>query len=171
MSIQLAMERIQEYKWHGQRPVAAEQVLALLEEAVWAPNHHLREPWRFVWIDAACRSTLEATVDPSTQGDLRELIRTAPSCLIVVASVPQTPREEKDDFSAACCLIQNLQILAAANGLGMSWALPPHTGCEGLSFAVKLEANERIAGVLGLGHIEDGIALASGKKPVRIEVL
>ncbi|WP_374705958.1 nitroreductase family protein [Paenibacillus antibioticophila] len=97
--------------------------------------------------------------------------RTAPACLIVVASVPQTPREEKDDFAAACCLIQNLQILAAANGLGMSWVLPPHTGCEDLSFAVKLEANERITGVLGLGHIEDGIPLASGKKPVRIEVL
>ncbi|MBU5671389.1 nitroreductase family protein [Paenibacillus brevis] len=171
MSIQLAMEQIQEYKWHGQRPVAAAQVLALLEEAVWAPNHHLREPWRFIWIDAASRSSLEVTLDPSTQKNLRELIRTAPACLIVAASVPLTPREAKDDFAAACCLIQNLQILAAANGLGMSWDLPSHTGYEALSFAVKLGANERIAGVLGLGHIEDGIALASGKRPGRIEVL
>jgi nitroreductase len=33
-----------------ERPVPQALVLELLNHAVWAPNHRLREPWRFIYI-------------------------------------------------------------------------------------------------------------------------
>lgn len=34
------------------KEVTQETVLNLLEDAVWAPNHGLREPWRFIFVPA-----------------------------------------------------------------------------------------------------------------------
>lgn len=170
MSIQPTMERLRTRGRFGERAVAAEQVLALLEEAVWAPNHHLREPWRFIWVADDGRGGLERTLDSREQSGLRELVREAPACLIVAAPVPQDARDAKDDFAAACCLIQNLQILASASGLGMSWHLPMRPDNEAFCLAAGLQRQERIAGVLGLGYFEEAPEAASENSAARIEV-
>lgn len=170
MSLQSTMKQIQRCDRFGERSVTAEQVLELLEEAVWAPNHHLREPWRFIWVGKDYRGQLEDELYPSTHSELRALIREAPVCLIVASPVPQDPRDAKDDFAAVCCLIQNLQILVSASGLGMNWLLPQRKDCEAFCFAAGLQPDERIAGVLGIGHIGIGSDHASEKKIVRIDV-
>jgi len=35
---------------YEERPVATDLVAELLDAAVWAPNHHLTQPWRFVLV-------------------------------------------------------------------------------------------------------------------------
>jgi nitroreductase len=164
------MEQIREWDRSSERPVTEEQLLALLEEAVWAPNHHLREPWRFIWVAQECRGQLEETLDPLHHSRLRELIREAPVCLIVAAPVQKNAREATEDFAAACCLIQNLQVLASASGLGMSWHLPLKAECESFCLAAEVRPDERIAGVLGLGCLGDGPAIAPEKPHVQIDV-
>lgn len=170
MSIYPMMEQIRECEQFDERPVDAELVQTLLEEAVWAPNHHLREPWRFIWVAKDYRGKLEETLDLSTQSEIRAQIRQAPVCLIVAAPMPQDAREAKDDFSAACCLIQNLQILASASGLGMNWYLPLQQEGEIFCSAAGLQANERIAGVLGLGYFRGDNIKESDNTSVRIDI-
>ncbi|MFC4597269.1 nitroreductase family protein [Cohnella hongkongensis] len=170
MSIQPTMEQIRECGRFSERPVTAEQILALLEDAIWAPNHHLREPWRFIWVASDSRGKLEEALDSPTQNQLRTLIREAPACLIVAAPVPQDAREAKDDFAAACCLIQNLQILASAAEIGMSWHLPLGQEDKAFGFAAELRLDERVVGVLGFGYWENMPSKAPEKPPIKIEV-
>jgi nitroreductase len=35
------------------QPIPADLIMTLLETAVWAPNHRLTEPWRFVMMTGA----------------------------------------------------------------------------------------------------------------------
>lgn len=170
MSLQTTMEQIREWDRFSARPVTEEQVLSLLDEAVWAPNHHMREPWRFIWIAKDYRDKLGETLDKNEQSQLLALIQEAAACLIVAAPVPSDEREAKDDFAAACCLVQNLQILATASGIGMSWHLPMRFENETFCSATELQPNERFAGVLGFGYFEDNWTSKIEKRSVRIDI-
>lgn len=171
MSIQPIMKRIGGREQFDGHPVTEGQVQALLEEAVWAPNHHLREPWRFIWVAGDYRAKLADLFDLPTHAAIQGMIMEAPACLIVVAPVPEDAREAGEDFAAACCLIQNLQILASASGLGMEWHLPLREECRAFCTAAGLEQHERIAGVLGLGYFKDEPAKKPGEKPLRIDIV
>lgn len=170
MSLQTTIEQIRACDRFSARPVTEKQVLSLLDEAVWAPNHHMREPWRFIWIAKDYRDKLGEMLNKDEQSQLLALIQEAPACLVVAAPVPQDEREAKDDFAAACCLVQNLQILAAASGMGMSWHLPMRFENETFCTATKLLPYERFAGVLGFGYFEDNLASKLEKRSARIDI-
>ena len=48
LSVRDAIIQRRSIKAYNGQPVEREELLTILEDAVWAPNHQLREPWRFV---------------------------------------------------------------------------------------------------------------------------
>ncbi|WP_136605594.1 hypothetical protein [Paenibacillus dokdonensis] len=124
------------------RPVLQDFLLELLNLAVWAPNHGLREPWRFVYIDQEL-------------GRKMEWFRDEPAAHLVIVNVLNSlPYRQAEDTAATFCLIQNFQILAweqllAVNITYPEWRYDPNV-CDKMNVTNK----EHIVAVLELGYVK-----------------
>ncbi|WP_391572246.1 nitroreductase [Cohnella sp.] len=154
MSILSLFRETREVRQFAERPVFRELILSILEDAVWAPNHKLREPWRFIYADGTAKQKLTAAVDADKHPRLVETLAQAPVALIVTSPANKDERIDNDDFGAVCCLIQNIQMLGWTHGLGMAWELADYSACTELRALAGVRDDERIAGILGLGFFD-----------------
>jgi nitroreductase len=147
------------------RPLPDGLVEELLDIAVWAPNHHVTEPWRFILISGDGRLPLaelhrryaeEGCPVPDLDRRRRagerefEITMDVPAYLAVVMRNQADPEKQEEDFAACCCLIQNFNLLAWERGLGVHWLSfwhePRHMQL------LKLDADEKVVGLLRLGY-------------------
>lgn len=134
--------------------VSPQSVLALLNDAVWAPNDGLREPWRFVY---------------STGGEATDRLRAldggaSAAFLLVVAKEESDSHKREEDYAAICCLIQNFQLLAASEPWPVRRTMPEwiYDPAQCKPFGVRPQ--ERIVAVLALGG--DGRHSSSALAPL-----
>lgn len=159
-------------------PVPRATVERILEAGLWAPNHKLTNPWRFVVIQGDARDDLGdahaaavARANPRATPDAlaaqRALTRRAP---VIVACVsrpasddPVVRREDRDAVSAA---IQNMLLVAHQEGLGAIWRsgafvdepeVRAHLGCSG---------RDEIVGFVYLGEPADPAPPAPERAPL-----
>jgi nitroreductase len=160
------------------QPIPEELVEELLEVAVWAPNHHLTEPWRFIYITregrhkyAAIRRDMAMEFSkPISEEDRRKAGEGAytkfvniPAYLVVAMREDPDPEVREEDFAACAVLIQNFMLLAWERGLGTSWKTFKND--PRLRTLLGLEPNEKVVGVVHLGYpAEIG---TSQRKPAR----
>ncbi|RXZ82279.1 nitroreductase [Paenibacillaceae bacterium] len=153
------------------RPVGRDLVLSILDDAVWAPNHRLREPWRFICAENEAKEKLIRTLNGSQHAKLANMLSEAPLVLIVTAKINKDDYITNDDFAAACCLIQNIQLLGWNYGLGMVWELADYTNCPALLAAADVQAEERIAGIIGLGYFNQTSGMSNvPSREIKLEV-
>lgn len=139
------------------KTVSRELAVQLLQDAVWAPNHKIREPWRFIYADGEAKQKLAASIDRSCHGRLAETITLSPAVLILTSRLHSDAHVSREDFAAVCCLIQNFRLLAWTHELGVAWELADYSDCNELLSLAGVQPDERIAGVLGLGYKESGL--------------
>ncbi|WP_217593559.1 nitroreductase family protein [Cohnella sp. GbtcB17] len=121
--------------------VSSRSVLALLNDAVWAPNDGLREPWRFIYAgggEAADRLR-------ALNGDA------AAAFLLVVAKEESDSHKREEDYAAVCCLIQNFQLLAASEPWPVRRTMPEWIYDPEHCKPFGVRPQERIVAVLALG--------------------
>ncbi|CQR57935.1 nitroreductase family protein [Paenibacillus riograndensis] len=121
------------------QPVPRQLVLELLNDAVWAPNDGLREPWRFIYADNGGSGRLSGLQEP------------APAYLIVVMKEESDPYKRDEDFAAVCCLLQNFQLLACERRLGVRRTMNDWIYDRKQMNAFGVQDKERIAAVLEIG--------------------
>lgn len=147
------------------RPVEPEQVLELLETAVWVPNHRLTEPWRFILLIGdsagryadirremaldACTSQDEDTRRQAGEGTYQKFSG-VPAFLAVVMREHENPEIREEDYAACCCLVQNFLLLAWDRGLGTSWKTFKRD--PRLRALLALSDDETVVGWLHLGY-------------------
>ncbi|RAV21599.1 nitroreductase family protein [Paenibacillus contaminans] len=169
MSISEVIRNRRTIRSFNDKPLAESTILELLNDAVWAPNHGLREPWRF--IGASVRESKEKLADwviealserkrykwipGKIKNVYKEKIVQIPAILFVVVKEEKNKLKLDEDFAAACALIQNLQLLGWEQGIGMIWSIDD-TLCGNLSFGTKIgiRSDERIAGMLYMGYFD-----------------
>jgi nitroreductase len=90
-------------------PVSKELIIDLLNDAVWAPNHGLREPWRFLFVSTEVKGNFIEYLLQAFPNDQQEKMRTyfhsqASAFLIVI--MPEDPRQKKweEDFAASAAI-------------------------------------------------------------------
>ncbi len=151
------------------RPVPRAVVETMLDAARWAPNHRLTNPWRFFVVEkgGTVRSevadlvydwTFENVKNPtqerrvqSAQAAKQEILD-APALLYVFA-VPGRDAEETDEnYAAACCAIQNLQLAAYAHGVATGWSTGKPLKPAGIAAAVGAKPDWRAVGALFCGY-------------------
>ncbi|MEM1502727.1 nitroreductase [Domibacillus sp. 8LH] len=166
-------------KFNG-KPVALSDVTAVLEDAVWAPNHGCREPWRFVVAAEeglqAMRETLkECTIPKWNMLPEEELRKKAagfalPGAFVFVI-VPEDPRQKErlEDFSAASALIQNAQLLAWEQGIGTCWKTPAWLDAPKFREALGVKPGERILALLQFGYYDE-LPQAKERMPVQEKI-
>lgn len=118
-------------------PIPVETLVRVLEAGIWAPNHRLTEPWRFVIVGPAVRAPLAARFAewrmekaPVEAVERRARIReeslrtflSIPALIAVAAVQEGDEQRRREDYAAVCCAIQNIQLAAWSEGIGMKWS-------------------------------------------------
>lgn len=84
-----------------------------LTAGTWAQNHKLTEPWRFIVLGPEAHRAI-AAIDPK--------LATKPAIVAVTYRLSGDAFQQREDYAATCCAIQNIQLAAWADGLGMQWS-------------------------------------------------
>ena len=115
--------------------VEKEDVVNIINDAVWAPNHGNRQPWRLV---VGCDESLskvftiirDVTIprwQEMTKEDVdKQMAKFTAAGAYIFVIVPEDRRQKErlEDFAAASCFLQNLQLLAWDKGIGACWKTP-----------------------------------------------
>ena len=118
-------------------PVPGEVLDRALTAGLWAQNHRLTEPWRFTILGpqtqgrlaeefAGAQAALSGSAgDDAGRGKIRadamNKVLSKP-CVVVVSQTLGAPGQRQEDYGAISCAIQNIQLAAWAEGLGMQWS-------------------------------------------------
>lgn len=119
--------------------VTSQSVLELLNDAVWAPNDGLREPWRFIYV---------------TGNEALSILRTSSrdtTFLFVVAKEEADLHKQEEDYAAICCLVQNFLLLANSKLWHARRMIPEWIYDQEQSKRFGVRPEERIVAVLELG--------------------
>ena len=124
-------------------PVPAALIEKIIVFGIWAPNHHVTEPWRFIVVGEQTRRRLAerygriqmdrapAHVDAGSREKIGEAgvqkFMGKPAVIAVACLQEGDEQRRREDYAAACCATQNIQLAAWDLGLGMQWSTHPIT--------------------------------------------
>ncbi len=147
-------------KFAGQR-IPDEVIHQLLNDAAWAPYHSAKEPWRFIlFSDKGREAFANAVLTTYTEQELEKYGESARQdyCdnaalhLIVIVKAASSQREAEDALLACAAFIQNLQLLAWNQGIGIVWKTDEYNEDLRFQSAIGVHPGEKIAGTLHMGY-------------------
>ncbi|GAK38529.1 nitroreductase [Paenibacillus urinalis] len=137
-----------------QEAVPVEKITELLDTAVWAPNHKLREPWRFLLFTGEGRQKLAEAVSNEMGEDNKfvNAVLTNPTTLLVV--MKEDPRQAiwDEDFAATSALIQNFMLAAWGEEIGTFWVTKPFLYGPKFRETLNIVPGEKILGMIYVGY-------------------
>jgi len=134
-------------KLFEQRELDPAVVRALVELAVWAPNHHLTAPWRFRLIGPDATARLLAVAPPEQR---MKLVR-APTRVLVSCVMADDPVAREEDLASTAAAVQNLLLAATARGVDSFWQSPGVPATPAGRAALGVPDNEQLVAVVHLG--------------------
>ena len=151
------------------RPVDRAEIENILEAGVWAPNHKLTEPWRFIVLGPSARAkladlagkvkadALPPEVDTAARSAVRvksaNKVGSRPAIIVIVCRRSSDEQRDLEDYAATCCAIQNMSLVAWELGLGCQWSSGAVTRDSRAAGLLGIDAaGERIVGLLYLGR-------------------
>jgi nitroreductase len=147
MEVGAAIRSRRSHKRYSTAPVPREIVEDLLEQARWAPNHHLTQPWRFRVLGPESLARLAATGGP---GELEKLSR-APTLVVASAKLTGDDHQNHEDVLATACAVYIVLLAAHARGLATYWRTPAVLRSPEGRAAVSVADGEHVLGLLHLG--------------------
>ena len=156
----------------------------IIDAAVWAPNHHMTEPWRFQVLAGRSRAQLGEAVatwlrrerdltDPATQAEIkgaRSRLTRAPVVVVVGQVVADDALTALEDYAACCCATQNLLLAAHAEGLAAKWRTGPMAEAPAAKQFLGLREADRIVAYVYLGYPAANLSEDSRtRRPARVD--
>ena len=163
------------------RPVETVLLTELIENATWAPNHGMTEPWKFHVFSGSSRqrladglSTLYQQTTPAAEfredklqkmGSIPLLAPVVIACVMERSGGGKIP--EVEEVEAVSCAMQNLMLSATAAGLGSFWSSPPVLDTAEFQNWLGIRNQDRCIGLLYLGWPKPGLTWPrSARQPV-----
>ena len=148
-----------------------EVIERLIGAAIWAPNHHLTEPWRFHVLVGAARAAMGEAVarwletvrdadDPKQRGEIsaaRKNLNRAPVIIVVSQLGSDDPVQDLEDYAACCCATQNLCLAAHAEGLATKWRTGSMATYPAAKQHLGLDKKDRIVAFVYVGYPDSGV--------------
>jgi nitroreductase len=119
-------------------PVPKDVVEEILSYGIWAPNHHITEPWRFTVIGEETKLILADRYRQLKMDDTPEHVEaenlakigelayqkfmSKPTIIAVSFTLEGDEQHQREDYAATCCAMQNVQLAAWELGVGMQWS-------------------------------------------------
>lgn len=123
-----------------EKPVSSTLIESFIEAAIHAPNHKLTEPWKFLMIGSKTQNSLAEVYaqkralkhhDEGTEGYKQAYEKSLnkflaiPTMVFFVQQLGEDPVTTKEDYAACSCAIQNFQLAAWEQGVGVQWSSGP----------------------------------------------
>ncbi|RDW21200.1 nitroreductase family protein [Oceanobacillus chungangensis] len=155
----LIRERRAIKKCYTDKEVKEELVRELLDTAIWAPTHGLRQPWRFVYVDKhqlpIFAKKVAATYPEERQENRENYLNEPNAILVVIMEEPDIPKQWDENYGATAAMIQNFWLLAWEKQLGVVWKTNPHIYNPNVKDILNVGENEKIVGFLHLGYFSE----------------
>lgn len=153
-----------------------------LAAGLWAQNHRLTQPWRFVILGGEARCTLAdiagdiqiASLPAGTEAAAVEKARfqayskvsSRPAAVAVSYALSEDAVQRREDFAATCCAIQNIALAAWSDGLGMLWSTSPIMNHHRSLALLGIDPQkEELVGILYFGY-PNGLPTTPKRKPL-----
>ena len=164
MNVSDAIAQRRSIKKFQDRPVTREEIEALLDAAVLAPNHHLTQPWRFYVLGPESRRRYGLALgerkarklpDPDAASAVRE--KTAaeyyafPALIAVAQVLHEAPETREEDYAAVMQAVANIMLAAVGRGLGSHMRTGAVMDDPAARAAVGVREGERIVAIVSVG--------------------
>ncbi|QAS50872.1 nitroreductase family protein [Halobacillus litoralis] len=140
------------------KEVPTELITGLLEDARWAPTHGLREPWRFIFIPTEEKEQFVESLVKTFPRDMQENRRNyfSQPAAFLIAVMNEDPRQKQweENFGAISCLLQNFQLLAWEQELGVVWKTNPQIHEPRVRELLGVQPGEKIVGFIHMGFFD-----------------
>lgn len=158
---------IHRFKPEGIEPGLLEEILAA---GLWAQNHRLTQPWRFTVVGPETHRALAgvyAAFKPGANPEAAaEKILSKPLLVGVSVTLAGDTQQRREDYAAACCAIQIIQLMAWSRGVGMQWSTSPFTRLPETYDLLHCDrGKEEVIGILFFGYPAETPA-PPGRKPL-----
>ncbi|WP_010651852.1 nitroreductase family protein [Oceanobacillus massiliensis] len=144
---------------YNDKEVTEDMVVRLLEDAIWAPNHGMRQPWRFIFVGNGQRNSFAAkvasTYPEERQKNREDYLNVPNAILVVIMEESDIPKQWEENYGATASMIQNFWLLAWEAGLGVVWKTNPHIYDPKVKEILNVGENEKIIGFLHLGYFDE----------------
>ncbi|MAD92151.1 MAG: nitroreductase [Gammaproteobacteria bacterium] len=112
-----------------QKKIPLDFIKKAIDVAIWAPNHHVTEPWHFYQLgDATKRKCLDLCVEIVTKKKGKEAAEfkraswaKKPGWLVVTCKKSSNEILQLEDYAACCTAVQNLSLYLWKAGIGSKW--------------------------------------------------
>src|SRR5580765_6006430 len=164
MNVSDAIAQRRSIKKFQDRAVTREEIEALLDAAVLAPNHKLTQPWRFYVLGPEARRRYGLALgerkarklpDPDAANAVRG--KTAaeheayPALIAVAMVLDEKPETREEDYAAVMQAIANITLAAVDRGLGTHMRTGAVMDDPAARAAVGVSEGERIITLLSVG--------------------
>ncbi|MGN7477003.1 nitroreductase family protein [Solibacillus silvestris] len=166
LSVKEAILQRRSIKKFNGRQVDKQAVFEILDVAKWAPNHGNRQPWRVV-VGAGeqlpkVHELLREFAIPKWQELSEETLAAqmqkftlAGAYAFVLVTEDMRQKERLEDYAAASCYLQNVQLLAWEKGIGTCWKTPGFLDNPKFREALNAQPNERVISMLQFGYFDE----------------
>ncbi|MFC2947515.1 nitroreductase family protein [Virgibacillus sediminis] len=155
----LIRERRAVKKGYTDKKVTEEVVRSLLDDAIWAPNHGMREPWRFIFVGEEelpnFAKKIAATYPEERQQNREDYLNEPNAILVVVMEEPDIPKQWEENYAATAAMIQNFWLLAWEKQLGICWKTNPHIADPEVKKILGVGDHEKIVGFIHMGYFDE----------------
>jgi len=164
-------------------PVSEQMLQNCLEAAIWAPNHKLTEPWRFWTLSKLTQAQLaplyaklraDKRAEPDSEAHQSiyqsaiEKFNKFPVVMFVGQQLAQEAITVKEDYAACACAIQNFQLMAWRQNMGVQWSTGPLIHADEVYELLGVHPSEvELIGILYIGQLKGDCSTQNGRrKPV-----
>lgn len=148
------------------RKLHREIIEQILNNAIWAPNHGMTQPWRFkVFIgDGIVRLAefqanhyrIKTTAENFDQGKFEKFLNRPKLAQAIIAICLDRQESEKipeiEEIEAVACAVQNMYLTCTAYGLGAYWGSGGATYSDELKGFLGIKKKDRCLGFFYLGY-------------------
>lgn len=146
-------------KGYTDQTVEENLIRDLLNDAIWAPTHGNRQPWRFIFVDKenlpSFAKQVAATYPENMQENRENYLNEPNAILVVVMEEPKEQKQWDENFGAVASLIQNFWLLAWEQQLGVVWKTNPHIYDMKVKEILNVADHEKIVGFVHLGYFKE----------------
>lgn len=168
------------------RSVEKEQLLTLLENAIWAPTHGLTEPWKFLVFRGDARQRLASALQtiyrqttPAAEFREDKLVKMGENPLLAPAIVACVMERrggakipELEELEAVACALQNFMLSATAAGMASFWSSPPVLETAEFRQWLGIRAEDRCVALMYVGWPRPNLNWPrSTRQPVETKVI
>lgn len=139
--------------------VNPQHLIDLLDHAVYAPNHKMRQPWRFIILEGEGKerllSSYLSTIKETERDDHKNLIMkvmSAPAVVVFVMKKNPILADDLEDLQACAALIQNFLLLLEEEKMGSFWKTPKYIDSEKFKESLHIKSDEMIVALVMVGY-------------------